>query len=126
MGLERWWSDSDRGKCSARRRGRQCTLYNVTLKGVRETIVAVEKRYYMQGAFTIHLLSVTCLAVPYFPRLLLDAIFFWGGVLNMKCVCSFSLQLSSETFLILRRIHRDIITNVHRSSCKVPVILVRF
>jgi hypothetical protein len=38
----------------------------------------------------------------------------------------FSLQLLSKTFLILRRIQRVIITNVHRYSCKVPVILVRF
>ena len=30
------------------------------------------------------------------------------------------------TFLIVRRIRRDNIINVHRSSCKVPVILVRF
>jgi hypothetical protein len=39
-----------------------------TLKGVRETIVAVENQCYifsMQGACAIHL-SVTCLAVPYF------------------------------------------------------------
>ena len=38
----------------------------------------------------------------------------------------FSLQLLSETFLILRRTERDIIQNVYRSSCKVPAILVRF
>ena len=31
-----------------------------------------------------------------------------------------------EIFHILRRIKRDIILNVHRSACKVPVILVRF
>ena len=30
-----------------------------------------------------------------------------------------------ETFLILRRIQRDVITNVHRTACKVPAILVR-
>jgi len=31
----------------------------------------------------------------------------------------FSLKLWSETFLILRRSERGIITNVHRTSCKV-------
>ena len=42
------------------------------------------------------------------------------------CVFSFSLQILSQTFLILRKRERDIIINVHESSCKVPVILVRF
>ena len=32
----------------------------------------------------------------------------------------------SETFLILMRIQGNVILNVHRSSCKTPVILVRF
>jgi hypothetical protein len=31
-----------------------------------------------------------------------------------------------ETFLIVRRIQRDIVINVKTSSCKVPVILVEF
>ena len=37
----------------------------------------------------------------------------------------FSIQFLSETFLILTRIQRDI-TNLQRSSRKVPVILLRF
>jgi len=45
--------------------------------------------------------------------------------LNIKCVLSFSSN-SSETFLILRRNEGDVIKNVHRSTCKVRVILVRF
>jgi len=32
----------------------------------------------------------------------------------------------SQIFLILRRIKRDIATNVHWSSCKVHIILLRF
>jgi hypothetical protein len=47
-------------------------------------------------------------------------------LLNIKCVFLFSVQLLSVTFLILRRIQPDIIINVHRSSCEVPVIVVRF
>jgi hypothetical protein len=31
-----------------------------------------------------------------------------------------------ETFLILRRIQRDIVINEHKSSYEVPVIVVRF
>jgi hypothetical protein len=45
-------------------------------------------------------------------------------LLDMKCVFGFSLQLLSETFLILRT-ERDIITNVDTSSCTVPAIVVR-
>jgi len=40
-------------------------------------------------------------------------------------VFRFSLQILSETFLILRSILRETVINVHRSSCKVLVILVR-
>ena len=46
--------------------------------------------------------------------------------LNIKCVFRFVLQILSEIFLILRRIQGGIIVNVHRFSCKVPIILVNF
>jgi len=41
------------------------------------------------------------------------------------CVLILSTVVS-ETVLILRRIDRDTIISVYRSSCKVHVILVRF
>jgi hypothetical protein len=46
-------------------------------------------------------------------------------ILNVKCLFWFSPQLLSETFPILRRIRPDIVTDVHRSSCEVLVILAR-
>jgi hypothetical protein len=44
---------------------------------------------------------------------------------HKMCVLIFSTTLP-ETFLIVRRIQRDILVNILRSSCKLPVILVRF
>ena len=51
---------------------------------------------------------------------------FREKLLNIKCVFLFSLQLLSKTFLILRRIQRNIVKNVETSSCKLPVIFVGF
>jgi hypothetical protein len=47
-------------------------------------------------------------------------------LLNTKRLFSFSLQPSSETFLILRITERDIIKNTPMSLSKVSAILVRF
>ena len=47
-------------------------------------------------------------------------------VVEHKIVFWFTLQLLSGTFLILRRIQRDIVININMFSCKVPVILVGF
>ena len=46
------------------------------------------------------------------PHYLINNTIFGNKSLDIKCVFSFSLQLSSLTFLILRRIQRDIIINV--------------
>jgi hypothetical protein len=44
--------------------------------------------------------------------------------LKMKCLFGLFLQLLSATFLIVRRIHRDIIINVLTPSSKVPVVRI--
>jgi hypothetical protein len=46
-------------------------------------------------------------------------------LLNIKCVFCFSLQLLSETFQILS-IQLNMMINVHRLSCKVPLFLSDF
>ena len=80
----------------------------------------------MQRASAI-LLSVACSAVQHFPTLPHKR-----HNLKKKKVTGhkrwvwFSLQLLSETFFNVRRTERDVIKNVHRSACKVPVIHVRF
>ena len=62
----------------------------------------------------------------FFPHYLINGKISGEKLLNTKCVFWFSLQILSETFLIVRRTERDMIKNVYRSSCKVPVIFVRF
>jgi hypothetical protein len=44
---------------------------------------------------------------------------FGKTLLNVKCVIWFSLQHLHETIVILRRTERDVIKNVHWSSCNV-------
>ena len=60
-----------------------------------------------------------------FPHYLINGTIFGKRLLNTKCVFLLSLQILSEIFLILRRIQRDTVINVYRSSCKVPIIVVR-
>ena len=109
-------------------------LINVTLSRVRVTIVAVEKKYsecvsvalviqhakHMGG---IILLSVACPAVPCLSALSRKRHHIRDKVIEHKTFSSFPLQNLSNIFLILRRIERDIVINVHMSSRKIPVIL---
>jgi hypothetical protein len=71
--------------------------------------------------------SVTFLVLHSFSILCHKGYDFRGGgnPVAHKTVLRFSLQILSEVFLTLRIIQRDITTNVHRSSCKVPAVLVR-
>jgi len=61
-----------------------------------------------------------------FPLYLINLRFSEKRILMRKCVLRLSLQLLFETFLILRRTERDMVNNVYWSSCKIPVIFVRF
>jgi hypothetical protein len=75
----------------------------------------------------ILLSSVTLRLYHIFPLYLINGtIFGKKNLLNIKQVILFSLQLLSEIFLILRRIQRDTIINVHKFSCKVPITIVGF
>ena len=73
----------------------------------------------------IILSSVVCLAVPCFSTLSHKLRYFRKKDIENEMCVLLSLQHLSETFLILRITERDMINNVYRSSCKVPVILVR-
>jgi hypothetical protein len=61
-----------------------------------------------------------------FPHHLINGTIFGKNLLNLKklpntkCVFWLSLQLLSETFLILRRTERDVIVKLHRALCKLP------
>jgi hypothetical protein len=57
------------------------------------------------------------------PHYLITLTLFWKKLLNTKCVLWFSLQLLPERLLIIRRIQRNIIINIHAYLCKVPIIL---
>ena len=46
--------------------------------------------------------------------------------LNIKCVILYSLLLLSEIFLILKRMQRNIVINIYRSTRNLPFILSYF
>ena len=81
----------------------------------------------IQHAMCMRHILICCLSgstiFPTFPH---QRHCFIKNVTEYKMCVWFSLQLLSETFLILRRNERDMIKNVHISSFEVPVILVRF
>jgi len=76
----------------------------------------------------IVLSSVDCLAVPHYSTLSHKGkdLQKKKTLLNIMCVFDFLYNFFSNTFLIPRRNEGNVIINVFRSSCTVPVIVVRF
>jgi hypothetical protein len=119
--------------------GRQCT-YNVTVRRVRWLLlpwksnkyyivwVCVYKPYLSSMKNACPLLYWHLWAVwlyHSFPHYFINGTILGRKIAGYKMCVLFSVQLLPETFLILRRMEREIIINVHRSSCTVYVILVR-
>ena len=72
--------------------------------------------------------SLACQALSIFPHYLINGKIFEkkkNVIEHATCLLILSTNLS-KTFHILRRSERDIIINVHRSSCKVPASSLDF
>ena len=119
---------------------RQCT-YNVILMCFRANIVAVEKQWALHNvsvcifslmylACSAHAAYCHLWAAPLynnFPLFLVKGtILYKKKLLNTKCVFWFSLQLYSDTFLILRRNEWGIIKNYIGLHVKYPLLMSDF
>jgi len=85
----------------------------------------------MESSITYSECVFVTLAIQHAMRMLLhchlwSVWLFHNGMIFGGKKCKFSLQSSSEIFLILRKIQRVTIINVCTSSCKELVILLRF
>jgi hypothetical protein len=80
-----------------------------------------------RNAYAPHYVTLRPLGLHHvFRHYFINGATFGKTLLNIKYMFSFSLQLLSEPFLIIRRILQDMVKNVETSSCKVPVIFVGF
>ena len=70
--------------------------------------------------------TVACPALQYFPTLSHKRHDFRKKNIEYKMCVLIFLKFVSKNFLTLRKIDRDIIINVHTSSCEVPDIIVRY
>jgi hypothetical protein len=69
--------------------------------------------------------SATCLIIPHFSTIAHKLYDFREKATKYTMCVSIFLQLLYETLLNLRKIQRDIVTDVLRYSCKAPTILAR-
>jgi len=72
--------------------------------------------------------SLACLAVPHLIHISYKRYDFSDKKVIKKSVFRFSLQLLSQTFLILRRIQREVVIIIHMFSSKVDlrIFIVKF
>jgi len=78
-------------------------------------------RIFFWAELYCHLLPL--LLTDIVPNHLTNGTIFGKKLLNIKCDYLFSLQIMSETFLILRRIQRDMYKHLH---IKYPLFLLYF
>jgi len=103
---------------------------NITLTCICLTTLGVQKQELLN--IRVYVCSLSCPRYyvwpvwinHIFPHYLINGMIFGKKLLNIKCVSIFSTSFS-DTFLILR-IQHGIIMHGHTSSCKTPIILVRF
>jgi hypothetical protein len=111
---------------------------NVILRLVRVTTFVVEKvinlicseskfvALVIQHAMRMLRSIVTCglagCTLFLFPHYLINSTVFGNKVTEHKICVFITPQISSQIFLILRRIQRDIIKNLTRTLCKASVI----
>ena len=121
-------------------------MYNVTLRYVHRTTVAIEKQWVLRISVCAHARTrmhvalliqhakhMSCIMfscdlsgfTTYF-KIISNSTIFGKKLLNMKCVFWLSLQLLSETFPIVRRIMRDIVINVKSLHIKYQLLLSDF
>ena len=111
-------------------------MYNVILRSVRvkfchgKAIISMRACSFIYPVYMhmrlIIFSSVAFLAVPHFSTLSHERHDFRKTFTERKMCVSILSATLSKMLLILRRIQRDIVINVHRSSYKVLVILFTF
>ena len=106
---------------------RSCNLYcSGKAKSIAQPACVCSLKYSASNAHEPYCLLYTASLYNIFPHYLINGTIFVKKLSDTKRVFRVSLQLSSETFFILRRTERDMLKNVYWSLCQVPFILVRF